>query len=45
MKNLTVESALKVNYMKEFVMLTELERQLQRGNIDYWVGEDCGEVG
>ncbi|KFN01015.1 hypothetical protein DJ93_1165 [Bacillus clarus] len=45
MKNLTVESALKVNYMKELVMLTELERQLQRGNIDYWVFEDCGKVG
>ncbi|MDP9742848.1 UNVERIFIED_ORG: hypothetical protein QFZ59_004678 [Bacillus sp. B2I3] len=45
MVNLTLESALKVNYMKEHVMLTELERQLQRGNIDYWVGEDCGKVG
>ncbi|PRD10412.1 hypothetical protein CQ058_10230 [Bacillus sp. MYb56] len=45
MKNLTLESALKVNYMKELVMLTELERQLKRGNIDYWIFEDCGKIG
>ncbi|KQU22169.1 hypothetical protein ASG65_20865 [Bacillus sp. Leaf13] len=45
MGNLTVESALKVNYMKEHVMLTELERQLKSGKLDYWVYEDCGKVG
>ncbi|MED1625966.1 hypothetical protein [Bacillus mycoides] len=41
---LTIESALKNQFMKEQVMLTEAEWSLQRGHFDYWVATEAGKV-
>ncbi|MFF2591077.1 hypothetical protein ACFVSS_25215 [Peribacillus butanolivorans] len=41
---LNLKEVLETRYMKEMAMFREMEWEIKRGNLDYWVAEDCGQA-